>query len=291
MEKLSSLNEARRVFIYKGKTMPLEFADVCTVDRLQKDIENRTGKPWRYSDELNKFLKYNYTGNLPKNLYDLAHKLGKPDYICDLFYMNVDGYKNVHPKEYADFFDNQPQKEKELIFYAADCGARTLYEYIQDVKAGGLSEDMVAYHTKGILSPNENASGRGDKGISTSCDFIFRNPQREGKESIEQPIELKTKWGGKLKDVEIVKMRGTIDTILKEKGMVLAVYIKMNKAVLIDPIGKQYKMTPGKMANGKECVDIHIDKNDIIDFVFWKKEDIMKMMHMIWDQNHARETK
>lgn len=291
MKTLSSLNEARRVFIYKGKTMPLEFAEVCKVERLQKDIESRKGKPWRYSDELSKFLKYDYTGDLPKNLYDLAHKLRKPEYICDLFYMNVDGYKNAYPKEYADFFDNQPQKEKEKIFYGADCGARTLFEYEQDVHAGELIEDMIVYHTKGILSPNENASGRGDKGISTSCDFIFRNPKREGKESIEQPIELKTKWGGKLNDVEVVKMRGTIDTILKEKGMVLAVYIKMNKAVLIDPISKNYKMTPGKMKNGKDCVDIEIDKNDIIDFVFWDKADITKMMHMIWNQNHLREVK
>jgi len=287
MEKLSNLNEARRVFIYNHKTMPFEFAEICKMDKFQTKIAQRTGKPWRNSVELNKFLKNDYAGELPKSLLELARRLKEPDYICDLFYMSEDGYKNMYPEEYANFFENKPQWEKEKIFQAADYGARTLFEFEQDVKAGNLMEDMIAYHTKGILSPNENASGRGSDVLSTSCDFIFRSPD----DSIEQPVELKTKWVYKLKDKEIVQMRGTIDTILKEKGMVLAIYIKMNKAILIDPIGKHYNMTPGKMKNGKDCVNIEVDKNDIVDFKFWNKEDLKKMMHMILDQHNARETK
>ena len=78
-----------------------------------------------------------------------------------------------------------------------------------------------------------------------------------------------------------------MDKILGTDGMILAVYVKQNKAVLIDPIGKKYYMTPGTM-NGKDCVDIHIDKNDIVDFCFWDLEDVKKMMHMIYDQKVSR---
>ena len=287
MQKLSNVNKGDRVFMYNNKTMPFEFAEICKMDKFQNDISKRAENPWRNYVEFNKFLKKDYKGELPKSLLELAKKFKKPDYICDLFYLNEDGYKNMYPEEYANFFENKPQREKEKIFQATDYGARTLFEFKQDVIAGNLLEDMITYHTKGILSPNEKASGRGSDILTTSCDFIFRSPDG----SIEQPVELKTKWNYKLKDKEYVQMRGTIDTILKEKGMVLAIYIKMNKAILVDPIGKHYNMSPGKTKSGKDCVNIEIDKSDIVDFMFWDKGDLSKMMHMILDQYNSRETK
>ena len=84
-------------------------------------------------------------------------------------------------------------------------------------------------------------------------------------------------------------MRGNIDTVLNDKGMVLAVWPKINKAVLIDPIGKQYKMENGYMAkSNKKCVNIYINKDDIIDFCFWNLDDIKMMMHMIFNYHKAR---
>ena len=273
-------------FMYLGKPMPLEFKEICKVDRFQNKIPYRSEEPNRYFDMVSKFLKYDYKGDLPKTVGGVAKALGYPWHIRDLFYMNEEGYKNVYPKEYADFFENKPQGEQERIFTATDYGARTLFEYEQDVECGDLVEKMISHHTKGILSQNDNASG-GSGRISTYCDFIFRNPQRLGKDPIEQPIELKTKFSRYLKTDEVVQIRGSIDKILQTDGMILAVYVKQNKAVLIDPIGKQYMMTPGKM-NGKDCVDIHIDKNDIVDFCFWEFEDVKRMMNMIYDQKMSR---
>ena len=149
---------------------------------------------------------------------------------------------------------------------------------------------MVAYYTRGILSPNEKASGRGEGDLSTNCDFIFRSPEKPGYPYVEVPVELKTKWEWQLKEDEIVQVRGSVKTIVDTGGMILAIYAKLNKAVLIDLIGKHYEITPGKMGD-KDCDDIHISKDDIVDFKFWNKEDVKKMMHMIYDQYKSREIK
>ena len=72
--------------------------------------------------------------------------------------------------------------------------------------------------------------------------------------------------------------------------MILAVYVKKNKAVLIDPIGKQYTMKPGKMG-GKDCVDIYVSSTDFVDFTFWNFDDEKMMMNKIYDQYQSREVK
>lgn len=287
---MNTLSNLKDKVIYLGKPMPVEFSEVCKVNRFYYKILNRKENPPRYFDMLSRFLKFEYGGDLPKTVYAAAKKLNLQPYICDLFYMNEEGYKNVYPKEYADFFENQPQDEQERIFCAADYGARTLFEYMQDVECGNVIENMIAYHTKGILKQNTEASAGSGK-ISTYCDFIFNNPLRPGMEQIEVPVELKTKFKKNIDDDEIVKIRGTISKIMETKGMILVVYVKMYKAVLIDPIGKQYKMEPGKMDGGKECVNIHVKPEYFVDFKFWDNEDVKKMMHMIYDQYQSRETK
>ena len=274
--------------MYLGKQMPIEFKDICTKEEFQENIESRNEEPHRYFDEITKFLSKIYKGDLSKTPTSVAKSLGYPRFIIDLFYLNEDGYKNLYREEYANFFENKSEKEKEKIFYSCDFGARDVFEYMQDVECGDLIERMIAYHTKGILTPNVEASSLSGK-ISTECDFIFRNPKRTGVDSIEQKVELKTKWSSKLNNKEIVQMRGNIDTVLNDKGMVLAVWPKINKAVLIDPIGKQYKMENGYMAkSNKKCVNIYINKDDIIDFCFWNLDDIKMMMHMIFNYHKAR---
>lgn len=286
MDKLSNL---KGKIMYLGKPMPVEFSEICKVSRFYYKIKDRKENPPRYFNMVSNFLKSEYGGDLPKTVYDAAVKLKLPAYICDLFYMNEEGYKNVYPKEYADFFENQPQEEQEMIFCAADYGARTLFEYMQDIESGNVVENMIAHHTKGILSQNEDASVNSGK-ISTYCDFIFRNPKREGKEQIEVPIELKTKFTSKIGDIEVVKIRGTVKKIMETKGMILVVYVKKNKAVLIDPIGKQYTMKPGKMG-GKDCVDIYVRSEDFVDFTFWNFDDEKMMMNKIYDCYMEREVK
>jgi len=287
---MNTLSNLKNKIEYLGKQMPIEFKDICKVDRFYKYIVGRKENPPRYFDMVSKFLKYDYTGDLPKNVYDVAVRLKLPTYICDLFYMNEEGYKNVYPKEYADFFENQPQDEQERIFCAADYGARTLFQYMQDVESGNVVERMIAYHTKWILSQNEDASAESGK-ISTYCDFKFKNPPRPEKEQIEVPIELKTKFTSKIGDIEVVKIRGTIKKIMETKGMILVVYVKKNKAVLIDPIGKQYTMKQGKMKGGKDCVDIYVRSEDFVDFTFWNFDDEKMMMNKIYDYYMEREVK
>ena len=272
--------------------MPLEFRDICKVERFQSKIPNRNEDPVRYSEMLKDFLKNIYQGDLPKSLSRLAKKFGYPSYIQDLFAMNEEGYRNIYKKDYANFFENKSKDEQEKLFQAADWGSRSIYELQQDVIAGSIIEDMIAYHTKGILSPNESASGRGYEGISTKCDFVFRNPSRVDRpDSFEIPIELKTKWKKKLNQVEDVKMRGSIQTLMRTRGMVLVVYVRLNKAILLDPVGKQYDISRGVMKSGKDCDVIKFDKGKLIDFKFWEVEDVKKMMHMIYDYNKERETK
>ena len=285
MEKLSNLNSK---FEYLGKPMPKEFAEVCKNPRFEEKILKRKEDPIRYFKLVSNFLKYEYSGNLPKTVSGVVQALKYPDYIKDLFYMNEEGYKNVYSKEYADFFENQPKDEQERIFVASDFGARTLFEYMQDVECGSLIEKMISYHSGKILSQNEKASGGSGK-ISTYCDFIFKNPPKPGFDQIEVPVELKTKFAKKIEDDEVIKIRGSIRKIMETKGMILVVYVKLNKAVLIDPIGKSYKMEAGKMKNGKDCVDIHISKDNIVDFCFWDFESMKNMTHMIYDQYKNRE--
>lgn len=289
MDKLSS---NIFTFTYLGKRMPLEFRDICKVERFQSKIPNRNEDPVRYSEMLKDFLKNIYQGDLPKSPSRLAKKFGYPSYIQDLFAMNEEGYRNIYKKDYANFFENKSKDEQEKLFQSADWGSRSIYELQQDVIAGSIIEDMIAYHTKGILSPNENASGRGNEGISTKCDFVFRNPSRVDRpDSFEIPIELKTKWKKRLNQVEDVKMRGSIQTLMRTRGMVLVVYVRLNKAILLDPVGKQYDISRGVMKSGKDCDVIKFDKGKLIDFKFWEVEDVKKMMHMIYDYNKERETK
>lgn len=283
---MDKLSDSRNKFIYLGKEMPIEFSEICKDEEFNDKIQTRNDNPTRYFHMVTKFLKYDYKGDLPKTVSEVAKALNYPWHIRDLFYMTEGGYKNVYPKEYADFFQNKPLHEQKKIFQSTDFGARTLFEYKQDVESGTLVEDMITHHTKGILSRNKHSSA-GNDNISTYCDFVFRNPRRPGKDSIEQPIELKTKFSKSLKNDEIVQVRGTINKILKTDGMILAVWVKLNKAVLIDPIGKKYTMEPGKMGN-KDCVNIHIPKEDIVDFCFWDLDDVKKMMHMIYDQHESR---
>lgn len=284
---MNTLSNLEDWFDYKGKPMPVEFSEICRLDKFQDDIKNRKTRSYRYFDRLKRYLKYEFKGDLPKDPAGVARKLGYAPYVCDLFYMNEKGYRNVYPDEYDDFFNNKSQKEKEKIFQACEWGGRNVFQYMQDVLCGTIIEDMVAYYTKGILSPNESASGRGAGGISTKCDFIFKNPERPGFPRIEVPVELKTKWEKELKDNEVVQVRGSVKTIVDTGGMILAIYARLNKAALIDLAGKRYEITPGKMGD-KDCDDIHISKDDIIDFRFWDKEDVKKMMHMIYDRYKSR---
>lgn len=292
MEKLSEMNERWGWFTYMGKPMPLEFSQVCKLDMFQSKIAQRGKDTWRFYTEFKRFLEKTYEGDLPKNMSKLAQKFGYPQYIQDLMYMDEQAYRLIYKKEYADMFENKTQREKEQIFQMSDWGGRNVFEYRQDVMASALLEDMITYHTKGILSPNDAASGRKTERITTNCDFVFRNPSRPDRPNeLKLPVELKTKWKRYFDKDETISMRGSVNTLMRTGGMVLAIYMKMNKAVLIDPQVNDYRISSGSMAGGKDCDKIHINREDVVDFKFWVKDDVIKLMHMIYDSNKKRGTK
>lgn len=101
--------------MYLGKSMPPEFSDICKEANPQKII-NRNDDPMRYFTLFSKFLKYDYTGDLPKTVSGIAKFLKCPNYIKDLFYLNETGYKNLYYKEYDDFFKNKSHDQQNMIF-------------------------------------------------------------------------------------------------------------------------------------------------------------------------------
>ena len=288
MNTLSTLNNR---FEYLGKSMPIEFKDICKEDRFQVKILNRSDNPTRFHKLIIEFLETKYGGDLPKSLYLITKKLDFEDYKQDLYSMNESEYRVKYPERYKDFFENQSWKEKGRIFWATDFGARSIFEYEQDVVAGTIIEKMMTYHSKGILAPNEKSSGYGN-GISTICDFIFRNPRRADRpDALELPIELKTKWQTKLDSVVKVEMRGSVKTLMETRGMVISLYPWIGKAAVIDPVGKQYTIERGVTKSGKECDVILVPKVEYFDFNLWDKDDMMKLLHLIYDLNKERETR
>lgn len=283
MDKLSKQGR----FDYNGKSMPVEYVEICKDPRLQEGIKNRKSFSHRFFNTISRYLKYDYKGDLPKDIVGVAQKLNYDKYICDLFYMSEAGFKNVHPDKYADFFENKSYEQQKDLFIRADWGGRSVFEYMQDVLSGNLIEDMFSHHTKDILSPNKKASGRGNDEVNTYCDYIFRNPPRPGKPTIEVPVELKTKWDREIEKEPVVKVRGSCKKIKETGGMILVLYPRLNKAALIDISGKDYLITRGKMGD-KDCDIIHIDNDDIVDFVFWEYNDIKMMMNKIYDQFISR---
>ena len=89
-------------------------------------------------------------------------------------------------------------------------------------------------------------------------------------------------------------MRGeSTKVVQKQKGMVLAIYMNKNQAVLIDFGGenKNKEFPKGTMAGGKDCNKINVDPKNFIQFCFWKEEDMQKVLNMIYTTYKGRETK
>ena len=64
MEKSSNINETKNTLMCFEKKMPVEFSEVCKVNRFYEYIIGRNENPPRYFDMVSKFLKYNYNGDL-----------------------------------------------------------------------------------------------------------------------------------------------------------------------------------------------------------------------------------
>ena len=233
-------------------------------------------KPFRFYKHLNDFLKAQHSPELPKSVYEIAKDV--LDYnqdLCDLFIMDEDEYKKQHGQKYQELYGNN-NKDKISTFMCADCGRRTPFQLKQDVIASSVFEDLLVKYGNGKFRPNEQATGRGGNNkVTTSCDLFYITDN-----NIKIPIEIKTKWSDY--DKYKVKMRGESKTqVEKERGMVLAIYMNDNKAVLIDLGGNPIPSDSDVMAGGKNCRAIDVDPDKIFDFCFWKDEDLKKVSEMI----------
>lgn len=230
-------------------------------------------KPFRFHAHLNDFLRD--TPGLPNGLYEATQELHYDQEICDLFNMPEDEYKRQHIQKYKDIYGNNDD-EKISTFLCADCGRRTPFQLQQDVIASSIFEDLLVKYGNDKFIPNEQATGRGgnDK-VTTNCDLIYIMDDH-----IKIPIEIKTKWK---EDYEI-NMRGkSTKNVQIQEGMVLAIYMNDNKAVLIDFGGEnRFKDFPeGTMAGGKNCNVVYVNPKNFFNFCFWKDEDMGKLSEMI----------
>lgn len=292
MDKLSKLNEGYNNFGPKVSTYnnAKDFVAKIYYDILDEIWYNKKYSynkrklqdkslylnPFRFYKHLNDFLKAQHSPELPKSVYEIAKEvLHYNQELCDLFNMPEDKYKEQHGQKYQELYGKDID-EKISTFMCADCGRRTPFQLKQDVIASSVFEDLLVEHGNGKFRPNKQATSRGEnKKITTSCDLVYITDN-----NIEIPIEIKTKWSNY--DKYKVKMRGESKTqVEKERGMVLAIYMNDNKAVLIDLGGNHIPSDSDIMAGDKNCQAIDVDPKKIFNFCFWKDEDMKMISEMI----------
>ena len=280
MEKFSDLTKRKNCFIYLGKEMPNEFAEVCRLDGFAEKILNRKDPSFRFYNCFNEFLSRN-SNNLPRSVYELAQRYSSkyPTHLIELFNKSEEDYKKDHYEDYLEFFENKDLNDKKIIFNCADFGGRSVFELQQDVIAGNLFEDLLVDNSLGGFHPNPQATGRETLKISTNCDLIYETPPTF-KEYISVPLEVKTKWKWKLEDNMTVDMRGNAKKVFDAEGMVLTIYMYLNKAVLVDTKGQN--VISLKEEYGKTYDKIHVSKDQFFDFKFWDEADMRKLLNTIY---------
>jgi hypothetical protein len=273
--------------------MPVEFEEMSKLPKFADKIKNRPKDPFRFYKKMVDFLKYTYRGSLPRNIVDLAKKLGYTDYLVALFKLSEKTYKETYKKEYDDFYNNKSFEEKKKLFFSADFGARSIFELEQDTVASNLFEDMLKYYGLGALSINGESTGRDSSETTTKCDLIYSIKDRD----ISFPIEVKTKWKKSIDSDENVSMRQSAKTLIKDEGMVLVIYLNLNrkiyggvKAMVIDSVGNT--VTHGEMiVTNKKCDNYAVNADNLMSFNFWEENDMRDMLNNIYLLYKKRETK
>lgn len=253
--------------------------------KIRRNIVNiKSSGPFRFYKYFIYFLSKIYKGNLPNNIGALARKFGYAEHLVALFELDEEEYKSVYPNEFKDFFENKSEEERDLLFYSADCGWRSIFQLEQDTVASNLLEDMIAFHSLGMIHSNEDASGRGSSKISTKCDLVYEG--FFGMEQVKIPLELKTKWSKSFDGK--VSFRGNANKIFEDKGMVLVVYagLKVNnyysmppKGALIDTCAEM--VFKHGMYVAKECEYTEISADSLFNFEFWNENVMRDFLNLI----------
>lgn len=273
-------------FDYLGVSMPVEFAEVCKEIKFKSKIESRKDiepgyRIFRFYSIFEIFLKTKYQGSLPKDLVSLAREFCYDESKVDLFVLPVDEYKEKYPEIYKDFFENLPKNEQMKKFISADYGARTVFELQQDVIASNLFEDMLVFHGLGYLKPNSEATGRYIKVSNTNCDLICTLGDSE--DEINIPLEIKTRWNRRLKEKEMLYVRGSSHTIISSKGMILALYMNMENiyGALVDTVTCNNILKGEMSVVNKECDEFQVSADNLFEFKFWDEKAMKDMIDRI----------
>lgn len=263
--------------------MPSEFEKISKLAEFAVKIKGRPTTPFRFYKRMISFLKYTYKGDLPKNIIELARRFKYADYWVALFELSEETYKQTYKKEYDNLYNNKSLFEKKKQFSCSDYGARSIFELYQDTVASNLFEDMLIYHGFGALIINSESTNRGTMDATTKCDLIYCIKSR----NISIPLEVKTKWKRFLDDDEKVSMRGSAKTLIRDKGMVLTIYLGLDykyggvKGIVIDSVGNT--TTQGEMSvTNKKSEDYPINTNNLMNFNFWVEQEMKNMLNNIY---------
>ena len=275
--------------------IPDEYIGKVNFRKFEGEIKKRKSKDkvFRFYHKLINFLKFKYRGSLPRDIISLARKFGYDDFLVALFSLTEEEYKKVYTEQYKNFFENKSEEERDSFFESSDFGARSVFELEQDAVASNIFEDMIVYHSMGMLSANNEATGRTNFKVTTKCDLIYE--KFSGTECIRVPIELKTKWCDRIE--ERVNVRGNAKKIIADKGMILVLFTGLFdnekkkpipvKYALVDTCESEFKSGTFNIAD-KNCEYTSI--NDVTEFNFWKPEEMKRMLDDIYNKYKQRQS-
>ena len=274
--------------------IPDEYIGKVNFRKFESEIKKRKSKDkvFRFYYKLINFLKYKYRGSLPRDIISLARKFGYDDFLVALFSLTEEEYKKVYTEQYKNFFENKSEEERDNFFESSDFGARSVFELEQDAVASNIFEDMIVYHSMGMLSANNEATGRTNFKVTTKCDLIYE--KFNGTECVRVPIELKTKWCDRIE--ERLNVRGNAKKIIADKGMILVLFTGLFdnenkkpipvKYALVDTCKSEFKSGTFNIAD-KNCEYTSI--NDVTEFNFWKSEEMKRMLDDIYNKYKERQ--
>lgn len=275
-----------KYFDFEGKQISMDYYCVKDNEEIQEIIRSKYKKDgFRNFPNFQKWLRDKYTGNLPKEAYNLAKYFGFQKFVYDLFLFDESEYRAKHPKEVKSFFEDLPFKEQKKIFQGTDGGGRNIIEYMQDVLVGNLFERMLVYHSNingtPALKVNEEASNFNV--VNTKPDLIYEITHHD--EHISIPIEVKTGYIHSFKKPEHydIEMRGNAKNVINDKGMVFKFFLNVPgfKGVVIDTV--DHPFTRGIMKKSKkECDIFTFTEGELFDCTFWKEEYMRELLNRIY---------
>lgn len=273
-------------FIFEGKKISMDYYCVKDEEKIHKAIRNSYKENgFRNYPHFQTWLREKYTGDLPKEVYQLAQTFKFPNHIVELFILSEREYRKKYPDVIKSLFEDLPFDEKVRRFYGTDGGGRNIFEYEQDVLVGNLFERMIVHHSNingvPVFRVNEDASNMSV--TNTKPDLIYEIKFHEKQISI--PVEVKTRFSSIITDKDLyVKMRGSSKTVTEEGGMIVSVFLNTEgfQTVIID-MSSHPEVIKTVMENSiKKCDSIPFNRKDLFNCKFWDENEMKKLLNSIY---------